>query len=103
MPPRKRPTTYPPAVTSKRPIVPREARPERAAATSIDVDARKGQTGLSVGDRVRIAASGLYSGEMAVVVGFAGTAIPTAVVKTDAGNTRQVRTIDLEPAGSEQQ
>jgi hypothetical protein len=52
-----------------------------------------------VGDRVRIAGAGLYSGEVATIERLTTGAIPSAVVRTEAGRTRQVRTIDLEPVG----
>jgi len=53
---------------------------------------------LKVGDTVRIVGSGLYSGELATIDRLSvGGVIPTAVVRTEAGRTRQVRTIDLEP------
>jgi hypothetical protein len=46
---------------------------------------------------VRIAGTGLYAGEAAVIERMSGGVIPTALVRTEAGRTRQVRTIDLEP------
>jgi hypothetical protein len=67
----------------------------------IDLTAGRGRKGVLVGSRVRILGSGLYAGERAVVERLAGGPIPSAVVRTDAGRTRQVRTVDLEPAGSE--
>jgi hypothetical protein len=50
---------------------------------------------------VRIAGTGLYAGEIAVIQRFAGSAIPAAVVTTESGSSRQVRTIDLEPIKAE--
>jgi hypothetical protein len=64
---------------------------------SIDLTAARGKDGFATGDRVRIAGSGLYSGEAAVIERMSGGVIPTALVRTEAGRTRQVRTIDLEP------
>ena len=64
---------------------------------AIDVNARSGRTDLAIGDKVRIIGTGLHAGEPATIERFAGSAIPTAVVRTDSGATRQVRTIDLEP------
>ena len=61
--------------------------------------AQAGRPGLSVGDRVRITGTGLYAGEAARIDRFASGVIPSAVVTTDAGRTRQVRTVDLEPLG----
>jgi len=70
------------------------------AGIEINLDAIGGQAGLAVGDRVRISGSGLYSGELARIERLAGV-IPSAVVRTDAGATRQVRTIDLERVAAE--
>jgi len=66
---------------------------------TIDLTAGKGRAGLTVGGRVRIAGSGLFSGEIAVIEKLVTGVIPAAVVRTEAGKTRQVRTIDLEPVG----
>lgn len=96
MPPRKRKVVYPPPKTSHPP------RPDGSPAggprptVSIDRTAAAGKAGLSVGARVRISGTGLYSGELAVIERLAGNVIPSAVVRTDAGRTRQVRAIDLE-------
>jgi hypothetical protein len=49
---------------------------------------------------VRINGTGLYSGEQATIEKLTTGAIPSAVVRTDAGRTRQVRTIDLEPVAA---
>jgi hypothetical protein len=69
----------------------------RPTVASINLAASAGRAGLKVGDRVRITANGLYSGELATIERLTSGAIPSAVVRTDAGRTRQVRTIDLEP------
>jgi len=66
---------------------------------TIDLTAGKGRSGLSVGGRVRIAGSGLYAGEVATIERLVAGVIPAAVVRTEAGKIRQVRTIDLEPVG----
>ena len=99
----KRKVTYPPAKTANRPPpptgLPDEAPYVLPTVAIIDVNAGKGRAGLSVGARVRISGSGLYSGEFAVIERLANGVIPSAVVRTKAGKTRQVRTIDLEPAG----
>lgn len=65
---------------------------------SINVNAGKGRRGIVPGARVTILGSGLYAGETAVVERLTGGVIPTAFVRTEAGRTRQVRTIDLQPA-----
>lgn len=101
MPPRKRKATYPVAKTSTRQAPQAGVGPEparvRPTVVSIDTQAGAGREGLAVGDRVRITGTGLYNGEAAVIEKFAGGAIPAALVRTEAGRTRQVRTIDLEP------
>jgi len=66
---------------------------------SINLSASTGRAGLKVGDRVRITGTGLYSGELATIDKLTTGAIPSALVRTEAGRTRQVRTIDLEPVG----
>ena len=97
----KRKVTYPVAKTANRPARPSgagpETRPDRPTVATIDVNAGIGRPGLSIGSRVRISGSGLYGGELAVIERFATGVIPSAVVRTDNGKTRQVRTIDLEP------
>lgn len=107
MPPRKRRTVYPPPRNATRP--PRPGEPGgpggppvgepyvRPTVASINLSASTGRAGLKVGDRVRINGTGLYSGEFATIEKLASGAIPSAVVRTEAGRTRQVRTIDLEP------
>ena len=97
MPPRKRKVTYPVARTATRQQRPGTDAPPRPSLVEIEMNAGSGRSDLSVGDRVRIIGSGLYSGESAVIEKFAAGAIPAALVRTEAGRTRQVRTIDLEP------
>jgi hypothetical protein len=103
VPPRKRKVTYPVARTATKPAQRPGAGPEppqvRPNLVAIDPKAGSGRSDLSVGDRVRIVGSGLYSGEPAVIERFSGGVIPAALVRTEAGRTRQVRTIDLEPIG----
>jgi hypothetical protein len=94
---RKRPV--PGVTTSKRKGRPPEARPrpERDPAVAINLGALRGQSGLALGDRVRIDGSGLNGGETGVIERFTGTAIPTAVVRMESGHVRHVRTVDLAP------
>jgi hypothetical protein len=103
----KRKVNYPPAKTANRPApptgLPEDAPYVRPTVATIDLNAGKGRAGLSVGSRVRITGSGLYSGESAVIERLSNGVIPSAVVRTEAGKTRQVRTIDLEPLGPEKQ
>ena len=102
MPPRKRKVNYPVAGSGRKrpPAPPATGDPTyvRAGLVAIDVTAGAGRTGLQVGDGVRILGTGLYSGEDAIVEKFVGGAIPAALVRTAAGRTRHVRTIDLEPS-----
>lgn len=84
---------------------PTPAQDERAAiaaarTVSINTDAISGRTNVRQGGRVRIV-SGLYAGELATVESVIGGVIPAAVVRTDAGRTRRVRAVDLQPAGPE--
>jgi hypothetical protein len=102
---RKRKTVYPPARTDTKPAPRAGAGPEapyvRPTVATIDLNAGSGRAGLSVGDRVRIAGGGLYAGEAAVIEKLTSGVIPAALVRTEAGRTRQVRTIDLEPIARE--
>ena len=84
---------------------PSPASEERAAVAaartvSINLDAMAGKTDVRQGGRVRIL-SGLYAGELATVESLVSGVIPAAVVRTDAGRTRRVRAVDLQPAGPE--
>lgn len=100
----KRKVNYPPPKTANRPAPRPGAGPEqgpRPTVVSIDVSAGAGRADLSVGDRVRLTGAGLYSGEVAVIERLSGGVIPAALVRTEAGRTRQVRTIDLEPVRRE--
>ena len=99
----RRKVTYPPPKTANRPApptgLPDDAPYVRPTVAIIDTSAGKGRSGLTVGGRVRITGTGLYSAETAVIERLANGVIPSAVVRTEAGKTRQVRTIDLEPVG----
>lgn len=98
---RKRKVFHPPSRHSKGGATPdRAAQRASLSLVSIDPAAGLGRDDVSVGSRVTILGRGLYSGEIAVVERLAGGPIPSAVVRTEAGRTRQVRTIDLEPTAS---
>jgi hypothetical protein len=101
VPPRKKKVNYANAGSGKKKAPPGAPSTETvyvpSTVVAIDLNAGAGREGLKVGDRVRIAGGGLYSGEEATIEKFVGTAIPAALVRTEAGRTRQVRTIDLEP------
>jgi hypothetical protein len=70
---------------------------ERPNLAKINLAAGSGRAGFSVGDRVRVAGAGLYAGEIAVIERLSSGVIPSALVRTESGGSRQVRTIDLEP------
>jgi hypothetical protein len=97
---RKRKVTYPVARTSRRPGGAAAAAPEtvyvRTTVVAIDLNAKNGREGLKIGSRVRIGNTGLYSGEAAVIESLSGGVIPSAIVRTENGRSRRVRTIDLE-------
>jgi hypothetical protein len=63
----------------------------------INLDAGLGRQDIAIGSRVTILGSGLYAGETAVVERLVSAGIPAALVRTEAGRARRVRTIDLEP------
>jgi hypothetical protein len=67
---------------------------------TINLGAMTGRAGVAQGSRVRIE-SGLYAGEFAIVESVVGGVIPAAVVRTESGASRRVRTIDLAPAPQE--
>jgi hypothetical protein len=97
---RKRKVTYPPSRSSKGPApvyVPPVTPPTVA---KINKQAGLGRGEIVVGMRVTILGTGLYSGETAVVESLAGGVIPAALVRTEAGRTRRVRTIDLAPTSA---
>ena len=72
----------------------------RPTVVAIDMRAAAGRD-LAIGDRVRIIGSGLYNGETALVESLPDWVIPSALVRTEAGRTRRVRTIDLERVAAE--
>ena len=96
--------TYPPARTGAPPPRP-GAGPEglqhRPNLVSIDTSAARGKAGFSVGDRVRIGGNGRYAGQVGVIERISGGAIPSAIVRTEAGESGHVRTIDLQAAPRE--
>jgi hypothetical protein len=103
MPPRKRKITYPPAktATKRAPAPTPDPSIERPNLARINLEAGAGRAGLSVGDRVRIEAGGMYSGEIAVIERLSAGVIPSALVRTQSGGSRQVRTVDLKPVDNE--
>lgn len=98
---KRRKVTYPVARTHTKGAPRAGAGPEvamvRPNLVSIDLTAGAGRKNLLVGGRVRISGTGLYAGEEATIERLVAGVIPAATVRTDAGGTRRVRTIDLEP------
>jgi hypothetical protein len=92
----KRKVNYPRARSNNKRAPAAEQSVDRPNLATIDLTAGVGQAGFAVGDRVRIGGSGLYAGETAVIERLSGGVIPSALVRTESSNTRQVRTIDLE-------
>jgi hypothetical protein len=99
---KKRRPQYPQSRKSKgpAPVYAQQATPPTVA--SINGRALTGRADIAVGMRVVIGSSGLYAGETAVVESIASGVIPAANVRTEAGRTRRVRTIDLVPAPAAQ-
>ena len=97
MPARKRKVFIPP----KKNAPPRPQPGVGAPPTGIQINtaALDGRSGFAHGDKVRILGTGLYAGEVAVIEKMAGGVVPAAVVRTEAGRMRTVRTVDLEPVG----
>jgi hypothetical protein len=93
--PKKR-TFYPKVKKTKGTPAPTpDGEPERPNLARINLSAAAGQAGLSVGDRVRIEASGTYSGEVGTIERLISGVIPSALVRMAGGGSRQVRTVDL--------
>jgi hypothetical protein len=92
---KKRRPTYRPPRSSKgpAPVYTPPVTPPTVAV--INRQAGAGQTGIEVGMRVTVQGTGLYAGEIAVVESISGGVIPAADIRTEAGRTRRVRTIDL--------
>jgi hypothetical protein len=97
---RKRKTNYPPAKTAKKPArptgLPTDAPQVRSTVATIDTGAGRDTSGLIVGRRVRIAGTGPFAGETATIQKLISGVIAQAIVATDAGASRRVRTADLE-------
>ena len=94
---RRQRTFYPPK-KSATPAAPADRVPPplpRSVAV-INLAAATGKAEIVVGARVLILGTGLYAGETAMVERLVTGVIPAAVVRTEAGRSRQVRTIDLQ-------
>jgi hypothetical protein len=96
---RRKKVTYPPpktATSSRGGAANADARAAAAAerAVTINLQAMTGRKDIAQGSRVRIM-TGLYAGELATVESVVGGVIPAALVRTEAGRSRRVRTVDL--------
>jgi hypothetical protein len=96
---RKRKVYLPPKRSSKGPAPVYVAPVTPPTVAVINMKAGMGRGEIVAGMRVTILGTGLYAGETAVVESLVGGVIPAAMVRTEAGRTRRVRTIDLAPAG----
>ena len=94
---RKRKVNYPPSRSSKGPAPVYVAPVTPPTVARINVQAGLGRTEIAVGMPVTILGTGLYAGESAVVESLSGGVIPAASVRTEAGRTRRMRTVDLAP------
>ncbi len=95
---RKRRVVYPPSRSSKGPAPAPVAYVTPPTVAVINMQAAAGKPSIEVGMRVLIGGTGLYTGETAIVETLIGGVIPAASVRTEAGRTRRVRTVDLVPA-----
>ena len=95
---RKRKVTYPPPRSSRGPAPAYVPQVTLLMVATINTKAGVGRSEIVPGMRVIIQGTGLYTGETAVVQSLVPGVISAAVVKTEAGQTRRVRTVDLSPA-----
>ena len=95
---RKRKVYLPPKRSSKGPAPVYVPQVTPATVAVINSKAALGRGEFAAGMRVTILGTGLYAGETATVQSLSGGVIPAAVVRTEAGRVRRVRTIDLAPA-----
>jgi hypothetical protein len=95
---RKRKVVYPPSRSSKGAPPARVPQVTPATVAVINTQAGVGRAGIVPGMRVIIQSPGLYTGETAIVQSLIPGVIAAATVRTEAGQTRRVRTVDLAPA-----
>lgn len=94
---RKRRVVYPPPRSSKAPPAPNRVPINPPTLAVINLEAGHGRTGLFVGLRVTLLGTGSNAGETAVIERLVGGVIPAAIVRTESGKTRRMRTVDLAP------
>jgi len=92
---------FPPKVNKRAPApAGSEESPVRPNLATINTTAGAGKSGFTVGDRVMIE-GGTYAGEVATIERLSSGVIPSAVLRTQSGGTRHVRTVDLAHARAE--
>jgi hypothetical protein len=92
---RKRKVVYPPPRSSRGTPPPRAPQVTPPTVAVINTQAAAGRAEIVPGMRVVIQSSGRYTGETAVVQSLVPGVIAAAIVRTEAGQTRRVRTVDL--------
>jgi hypothetical protein len=95
---RKRKVNYPPPRSSRGPAPAYTPQVTPPTVAVINKQAGVGRAGIVPGVRVIIQGSGLYGGETAVVESLIGGVVAAAFVRTEAGQRRRIRTVDLNPA-----
>lgn len=95
---RKRKTNYPVVRKQKGPAPVYTPQVTPPTVAKINTQATTGSADIRVGMTVTILGTGLYAGELAVVESLTAGVIPSATVRTAAGRTRRIRTVDLAPA-----
>ncbi len=97
---RKRKVVYPPSRSSKAPPAPSRIPINPPSLAIINTAAAAGRSDIFVGLRVSVPASASNPAEAGVVERLVPGVIPAAMVRTESGKTRRVRTIDLVPLAS---
>lgn len=95
---RKRRVFHPPSRSSKGPPPANRVPVDPPTLATINLDAGRWRSDLSVGMQVTIAGSGADAGETAVIERLVSGVIPAAVVRTTSGRSRHVRMVDVQPA-----
>ena len=95
---RKRKVNYPPPRSSRGPAPAYTPQVTPPTVAVINKHAGVGRAGIVPGVRVIIQGSGLYAGETAVVESLVAGVVAAAFVRTEAGQRRRIRTVDLTPA-----
>jgi hypothetical protein len=97
---RKRKVIYPPSRSAKAAPAPNRMPINPPSLAVINLDAAMGRSDIFVGLRVSVPASAANPAETGVVERLVPGVIPAAMVRTESGKTRRVRTIDLAPVAN---